>query len=112
MQRWQEAQNSYDESLRYKPNATHAPQVIYNLSIALRALGQQRVAIPQLQQLSEASIDRDVMDDATLLLAELQSDVQAWNDAKATLRSFLRRFPKSPLILDARAKLAQLEMLH
>jgi len=112
MQRWQEAQNSYEESLRYKPNSTHAPQVIYNLSIALRALGQQRVAIPQLQQLSEASVDRDVMDDATLLLAELQTDVQAWNEAKATLRSFLRRFPKSPLILDAKAKLAQLELLH
>ena len=112
MQRWQEAQNSYEESLRYKPNSTHAPQVIYNLSIALRALGQQRVAIPQLQQLSEASVDRDVMDDATLLLAELQTDVQAWNEAKATLRSFLRRFPKSPLILDANATLAQLELLH
>lgn len=112
MQRWQEAQNSYEESLRYKPNSTHAPQVIYNLSITLRALGQQRVAIPQLQQLSEASVDRDVMDDATLLLAELQTDVQAWNEAKATLRSFLRRFPKSPLSLDAKAKLAQLELLH
>jgi TolA-binding protein len=112
MQRWQEAQNSYEESLRYKPNSTHAAQVIYNQAIALRALGQQRVAIPQLQQLSEASVDRDVMDDATLLLAELQTDVQAWNDAKATLRSFLRRFPKSPLTLDARAKLAQLELLH
>ena len=112
MQRWQEAQNSYEESLRYKPNSTHAPQVIYNLSIALRALGQQRVAIPQLQQLSEASVDRDVMDDATLLLAELQTNVQAWNEAKATLRSFLRRFPKSPLNLDAKAKLAQLELLH
>jgi len=112
MQRWQEAQNSYEESLRYKPNSSHTPQVIYHLSVALRALGQQRVAIPQLQQLSEASVDRDVMDDATLLLAELQTDVQAWNDAKATLRSFLRRFPKSPLSLDAKAKLAQLELLH
>jgi len=112
MQRWQEAQNSYEESLRYKPNATHSPQVIYNLAIALRALGQQRMAIPQLMQLSEASVDRDVMDDATLLLAEMQIDIQAWNDAKSTLRSFLRRFPKSSLILDAKAKLAQLELLH
>ena len=112
MQRWQEALNSYEESLRYKPNATHSPQVIYNQSIALRALGQQRMAIPQLLQLSEASVDRDVMDDATLLLAEMQIDIQAWNDAKSTLRSFLRRFPKSSLALDARAKLAQLELLH
>jgi len=82
------------------------------LAIALRALGQQRMAIPQLMQLSEASVDRDVMDDATLLLAEMQIDIQAWNDAKSTLRSFLRRFPKSSLINDAKAKLAQLELLH
>jgi outer membrane protein assembly factor BamD (BamD/ComL family) len=52
------------------------------------------------------------MDDATLLLAQLQIDIQAWNDAKTTLRSFVRRFPKSALLNDARAKLAELELLH
>lgn len=112
MGRWQEARNDFEESLRLKPNASHAPQATYQLAIALRHLGQQRLAIPQLMQLSEASADREVTDDATLLLAQLQIDIQAWNDAKTSLRAFLRRFPKSALLNEARAKLAELELLH
>jgi len=112
MGRWQEAQSDFEEALRLKPNASHSSQATYQLAMALRALGQQRLAIPQLMQLSEASADREVMDDATLLLAQLQIDIQAWNDAKTTLRSFVRRFPKSAYINDARAKLAELELLH
>ena len=76
------------------------------------ALGMHRDAIPILLSLSEASADREVMDDATLLLAQAQLDIQAWNDAKTTLRAFVRRFPKSAKILDARAKLAEVELYH
>ncbi len=112
MARWQEAQSAFEEALRYKANAAHSPQAIYQLAVALRALGQQRVAIPQLMQLSEASADREVMDDAAFLLSQLQIDIQAWNDAKTTLRSFVRRFPKSPLLNDAKGKLAEIELLH
>jgi TolA-binding protein len=112
MGRWQEAQSDFEESLRLKPNASHSAQATYQLGLTLRSLGQQRLAIPQLMQLSEASADREVMDDATLLLAQLQIDIQAWNDAKTTLRSFVRRFPKSALLNDAKAKLAELELLH
>lgn len=112
MGRWQEAQSDFEESLRLKPNSAHSAQSTYQLGLALRALGQQRLAIPQLMRLSEASADPEVMDDATLLLAELQIDIQAWNDAKTTLRAFVRRFPKSARLNDARAKLAELELLH
>jgi TolA-binding protein len=52
------------------------------------------------------------MDDATLLLAESQIEIQAWNDAKNTLRSFVRRFPNSPLILEAKSQLAKIQLLH
>ncbi len=52
------------------------------------------------------------MDDATMLLAECQIEIQAWNDAKNTLRSFVRRFPGSPLMLDAKSKLAELSLRH
>jgi TolA-binding protein len=110
--RWHEAQGSFRESLKYKNNAVHSPQATYQLARALRALGQQREAIPMLMQLSEASADREVMDEATLLLAEAQLDIQAYNDAKATLRSFIRRFPDSPLINDARLKLADVQLHH
>jgi TolA-binding protein len=110
--RWHEAEVVLRESLRHGPDAAHAPQASYSLARALRTLGQQREAIPILMRLSEASADKEVTDDATFLLAEAQEDVEAWNDAKATLRNFIRRFPRSAMINDARAKLADLQMHH
>jgi TolA-binding protein len=110
--RWHEAQQAFRESLKYKSDAAHAAQATYQLARALRSLGRQREAIPMLIQLSEASLDREVMDEAALLLAESQIDIQAWNDAKNTLRAFLRRFPQSPLVNDARMKLADVQLHH
>jgi outer membrane protein assembly factor BamD (BamD/ComL family) len=52
------------------------------------------------------------MDDATFLLAECLIDIQAWNDAKSTLRSFIRRFPDSSYINDVRMSLADLSVKH
>ncbi len=110
--RWHEAQQSLRDSLNYKSDASHSPQATLALARALRGLGRQREAIPMLLTLSEASADREVMDQATYLLAECQVDIQAWNDAKATLRSFLRRFPASALVNDVRLKLATLQASH
>jgi TolA-binding protein len=110
--RWHEAQQALRESLKYKGDAAHAPQAKYQLARALRSLARQREAIPILLSISEASADKEVMDEATLLLAECQIEIQAWNDAKTTLRSFIRRFPSSPLINDARMKLAELSLRH
>jgi TolA-binding protein len=45
-------------------------------------------------------------------LAQAQEDIQAWNDAKNTLRSFIRRFPRSPHALEARMKLAEIQLQH
>jgi outer membrane protein assembly factor BamD (BamD/ComL family) len=100
------------ESLEYKKGAAHSPQAAYQLARAMRQLGRQREAIPMLMQLSEASADRDVMDEATYLLAESQVDIQAWNDAKNTLRAFVRRFPTSPYINEAKTRLAELELRY
>ena len=110
--RWHEATQALKESLTYKPDASHSAQARLQLAVALRALGRQREAIPMLLQISEASADKEVMDEATLLLGQCQIDIQAWNDAKATLRSFIRRFPSSPHINDARMKLADVQLHH
>lgn len=110
--RWHEARQALETSLRYKPGAAHAPQAQYNLSRALINLGDQRKAIPMLMKLSEASPDREVMDDATFLLAEAQIQIEAWNDAKSTLRSFKKRFPRSPYANDVTMKLAELNLHH
>ncbi len=110
--RWHEARQALEESLRLDSNAAHSPQAQYNLALALKSLGDQRKAIPILMKLSEASADREVMDDALFLLAEAQIEIKAWNDAKSTLRSFIRRFPKSPYINDVRMKSAEINLQH
>lgn len=110
--RWQEATQQFRESLAFKNDAAHSPSATYELARALVALGNQRDAIPMLITLSEASADREVMDDAMFLLAQAQLEIQAYNDAKTTLRSFIRRFPKSPHLFEAKGKLAETELFH
>jgi TolA-binding protein len=110
--RWQEATQQLRESLAYKSDGAHSPSATYELARALVALGNQREAIPMLLSLSEASADREVMDDAMFLLAQAQLEIQAYNDAKTTLRTFLRRFPKSAHYLEAKGKLAETELYH
>jgi len=110
--RWQEATQQFRESLAYKGDGAHSPSATYELARALVALGNQREAIPMLMTLSEASADREVMDDAMFLLAQAQLEIQAYNDAKTTLRTFLRRFPKSAHYLEAKGKFAETELYH
>lgn len=110
--RWHEAQQAFEESLRYKDSAAHASAARYFLADSLRKLGRQRDAIPMLMQLSEASADKEYLDDATWLLAQCLVDIQAWNDAKNALRNFIRRFPQSPFINESKTLLADLNLKH
>ena len=99
-------------SLENKDDAAHSDEARYQLARALRTLGRQREAISMLMELSEGAATREVTDDATLLLAQAQIDIEAWNDAKNTLRNFLRRFPNSPNRNQARAELEKLRLDH
>lgn len=110
--RFHEATQSLRESLDLEFDAPHSGQATYELARAYRSLDQQRAAIPLLMTLTEASTSVDVLDEATLLLAECQVDVELFNDAKATLRTFLRRFEDSPLKNDARQMLSELNLKH
>lgn len=108
--RWHEAATSFEEAIQKKDSASHVPSAKLHLARAYKKLGRQRDAIPILMQLSEASPDKDLLDDATFLLAECLIEIQAYNDAKSTLRAFIRRFPDSPLINDARMALADISL--
>ena len=110
--RWHEAATAFEEAIKNKETSAHTPSARLNLGRAYRKLSRQRDAIPILAQLSEASSDKEVMDDATFLLAECLIDIQAWNDAKTTLRSFIHRFPDSPYLNDARMALADISLKH
>lgn len=110
--RWHEAAQAFEDAIAKKETAAHIPAAKLNLARAYRKLNRQRDAIPILVQLSEASPDKEILDDATFLLAECLIDIQAWNDAKTTLRSFIRRFPDSPFSNDAKMALADLSLKH
>jgi TolA-binding protein len=110
--RWHEAAVAFEDSIRLKETSAHAASARLHLARAYRRLNRQRDAIPLLMSLSEASPDKEVVDDAMFLLCECLIDIQAWNDAKTNLRSFIRRFPDSPFINDARMALADISLKH
>lgn len=112
VQRWQEAASAYEDSLKYKDSSTIAPNVRLGLADAYRHLGRSRDAIPLLMQLSDPAQDREVQDDALHLLALCQMDIEAWNEAKNTWRTLIRRFPDSHFTPEAKLQLMGLNALH
>ncbi|AKV01185.1 hypothetical protein AKJ09_07848 [Labilithrix luteola] len=112
VQRWQEAATAFEESIKHKEDAAIGPSVRLGLSEAYRHLNRQKEAIPILTTLAENPVDKEVHDDALQLLAWCQMDTQAWNDAKNTWRTLIRRFPESRFAAEAKMQLAQLQLLH
>jgi TolA-binding protein len=112
VQRWQEAATAFEESIKYKEDAAIGPSVRLGLAEAYRHLNRQKEAIPILTTLAENTVDKEVHDDALHKLAWCQTDIQAWNDAKNTWRTLIRRFPDSPFAAEARLQLAQLQLMH
>ena len=112
VQRWQEAANAFEESIKYREDAANGPSVRLGLSEAYRHLNRQKEAIPILTRLAENPVDKEVHDDALYLLAWCQMDVQAWNEAKSSWRTLIRRFPESRFAAEAKLQLAQLQLTH
>lgn len=110
--RWQEAAGLFEESLRLKDDSSIGPSVRLGLAQAYRGLGRHKDAIPLLTQLADNTVDREVCDDALYYLAQSQTDIEAWNDAKNTWRTMLRRFPDSRFSAEGRIYLKSLEILH
>jgi TolA-binding protein len=112
VQRWQEAATAFEQSLKYKEDAAIGPAVRLGLAESYRHLNKQKEAIPILTALAENTVDREVHDDALSMLAWCQMDIQAWNDAKNTWRTLIRRFPESRFSGEAKLQLAQLQLMH
>ena len=80
------------------------------IQISLRA--GQRIFVNGAVIRADRKVTLELLNDATFLLATAQLEIQAWNDAKTTLRAFIRRFPKSARLNEARSKLAETELFH
>lgn len=112
VQRWQEAATAFEKSIEYKEDTAIGPAVHLGLADSYRHLNRQKDAIPILTQLAENTVDKEVHDDALYMLAWCQTDIQAWNDAKNTWRTLIRRFPESRFTPEAKLQLAQLQLMH
>ncbi len=108
--RWNEATKAFQESIDLSSTGAHSPSAELELGRALKKLNRQKEAIPILARLSESSPNAELLDDATFLLAECLAEIQAYNDARSTYRSFLRRFPNSPMANDAKMALNDLDL--
>jgi TolA-binding protein len=112
LQRWQEAATAFEDSLKFKDDSAVAPAARLGLAEAYRHLSRQKDAVPLLTALLESTPDKELEDDALYALAHCQTDLQAWNDAKAAWRLLIRRFPDSHFVPEARLELAQLSQMH
>jgi TolA-binding protein len=110
--RWQEAATAFEEALKIKGEASTAPATRLALAQAYRRLSRQRDAVPILQGLSESSPDKDLQAAATWELAQVEVEIQAWNDAKNTLRTFVKKWADHARANDARQLLAELQVKH
>jgi TolA-binding protein len=112
LQRWQEAATALEDSLRYEENGAVAPQARLELGSAYRKLHKQKEAIGVLEPLVESNADREVQDDALEQLAWCQMEIEAYNDAKNTWRTLLRKFPDSHFAPEAKLALQTLMQNH
>jgi TolA-binding protein len=112
LQRWQEAATSFEESLRDDEAGPTATRARLELGVSYRKLRKQKDAIVLLEQVVESSVDREAQDDALELLALCQTEIEAYNDAKDTWRTLLRKFPDSHYALEAKLALQSLALTH
>jgi TolA-binding protein len=57
-------------------------------------------------------VDKEVVDDALDDLAWCQTEIEAYNDAKNTWRTLLRKFPDSHFAPEAKMALQTLTLTH
>jgi tetratricopeptide (TPR) repeat protein len=112
LQRWQEAATAFEEALHFDEASPVASLAKLQLANAYRKLRRQKDAIPLLAQLAESTVDRDAQDDALELLAWCQTEIEAYNDAKESWRTLLRKFPDSHYAPEAKLALQTLMLNH
>ncbi len=109
-ERYAEAAEKFQESIRLRDEAAHIPSVTYQLARALRRLGRQSAAMVYARQVVEQNIDRELQDDATWLLALCAEELDDVDTALETVRTLIRRWPRSSLAREARIKQRDLRL--
>jgi TolA-binding protein len=106
--RYAEAAEAFQESIRLREDGPHTPAVKLELARALRHLGQDARAKDLAAEVAEQTVDRDLQPDALLLFAECAEVLGEVDEARAALRTYLRRWPHGAYAVDVRRQLADL----
>ena len=108
--RYAEAAETFQEAISLKEEGAHIPAVTYQLARALKHLDRQSEAQVLAQSVVDQELDRELQDDATLLVSQCAEELGQLDDARAALRNLLRRWPRSSLVPDARRHLGELNL--
>lgn len=108
--RYAEAADSFQEAISMRDQGAHIPAVKYNLARALVHLGRQSEAKVLAQEVIDQNTDRELQDDAAMLLSECEEQLGNIDDARNALRLVLRRWPRSAFAADARRHLGELNL--
>lgn len=108
--RYAEAAEKFQESVKLREQGAHIPAVKYQLARAFRKLERQSEAIVYAKAVVEQNHDKEVQDDAMWLVSQCAEELGRLDDARAALRTLLRRWPRSSLVPDARRHLGELNL--
>ncbi|MGB0680065.1 MAG: tetratricopeptide repeat protein [Polyangiales bacterium] len=103
--RYAEAVEALRQAIKLRDDAGHIPQVRLQLARALRKLGRPSEAAVMAQQVVDQSIGKDLKTEGTWLRALCAEDMGELDQARESLRTLLRRWPRSTYAPDARLRL-------
>ncbi len=106
--RYAEAAEAFQESIRLREDGPHTPAVKLELARALRHLGQDARAKDLAAEVAEQTVNRELQPDALLLFAECAEALGEVDEARAALRTYLRRWPHGAYAVDVRRQLSDL----
>lgn len=106
--RYAEAAEAFQEAIRLDEDGTHIPAVKLELARSLRHLGRDRLAKELAADVAEQTADRELQDDGLLLFAQCAESLGEIDEARAAMRTYLRRWPRSAFAVDVRRHLSDL----
>lgn len=106
--RYAEAAEAFQEAIRLDEDGTHIPAVKLELARALRHLGRDALAKELAAEVAEQTVDRELQDDGLLLFAQCAETLGEFDEARAALRTYMRRWPRAAFAVDVRRHLSDL----